>query len=70
MKIQTGGRQDTRTYDSKVRKIHIGTVAVERFAVTWDGRDADGGLVAPGVYLATLRADDGFEATAKVTLAP
>ncbi len=53
-----------------VREIRVGTVAVDHFAVTWDGRDADGGLVAPGVYLATLRADDGFEATAKVTLAP
>ncbi len=53
-----------------VREIRIGTVAVERFAVTWDGRDADGGHVAPGVYLATLRAADGFEATAKITLAP
>lgn len=47
-----------------------GTLASRRVTVRWDGRDADGSLLAPGVYLYRVRVtatrDDGTVQTAEV----
>jgi hypothetical protein len=40
-------------------------VADDAAAVDWDGRDSDGVLVPPGIYVARLQAGE-WQATAKV----
>ena len=50
-----------------VRTLQHGTLKPGYYTTTWNGRDADGGLVPSGIYLYRLEAT-GYSATGKVLL--
>lgn len=51
-----------------VRTLLEGDLATGPHAVAWDGRGADGRVVASGTYLYRLRTADGFDRSGRMTL--
>ncbi len=65
----TGGDADLELYGANGRLVRHFVVTAGGGGVSWDGRDADGQPVAPGVYLVRLTAGE-WRATTKVVVQP
>ena len=52
----------------RISELYRGTATSGRFAVTWDGRDAQANLVPPGLYILRLEvaSDEGIKSEEQV----
>jgi subtilisin family serine protease len=65
-RVTTPGPATLAVYDASgrlVRVILAGSVSAGEHTAIWDGRDASGGLVAPGVYFSWLRSPGSCDQT-------